>query len=352
MFTLTLPRVYARGAAAPPAARRRRRRSQPAPAAERRAGAAAAPPRGRAPPPAIDDDRDQLAPGARRILDRRGRRALRGDPARPGARARLPVRRRAHGRRRPRAAAQLSPERDPARHQPARPLRPRRARPAEAQSAHPPHPGARASRSPTTRSRRCELRRGRLRAQAGQARAAGRGVPAARGQAHAGACAACWSSRTTRGSARASRQLLGERRRRDHRRRAPPARRSSSCAATTFDCMVHGPQPARPAAATSCSSRWPSRSDVSFPPVIVYTGRSLTRDEEQRLRRYSQLDHHQGRALARAAARRGHAVPAPGRVDAAGRAPADAARRRAIARPRSRAAASSWSRTTCATSSR
>ena len=40
---------------------------------------------------------------------------------------------------------------------------------------------------------------------------------------------------------------------------------------------------------------------------------SLTRDEEQRLRRYSQLDHHQGRALARAAARRGHAVPAPGR---------------------------------------
>ena len=52
----------------------------------------------------------------------------------------------------------------------------------------------------------------------------------------------------------------------------------------------------------------------SSPPVIVYTGRSLSADEEQRLRRYSQLDHHQGRALARAAARRGHAVPAPGRV--------------------------------------
>ena len=73
------------------------------------------------------------------------------------------------------------------------------------------------------------------------------------------------------------------------------------------------------------------QDDVSFPPVIVYTGRSLTRDEEQRLRRFSQLDHHQGRALAGAAARRGHAVPAPGRVRAAGRAPAHAARG---ARPR------------------
>src|SRR5581483_1861327 len=30
------------------------------------------------------------------------------------------------------------------------------------------------------------------------------------------------------------------------------------------------------------------RDDVSFPPVIVYTGRSLSRDEEQRLARLSQ----------------------------------------------------------------
>ena len=29
------------------------------------------------------------------------------------------------------------------------------------------------------------------------------------------------------------------------------------------------------------------QEDVSFPPVIVYTGRALSRDEEQRLRRYS-----------------------------------------------------------------
>ena len=30
-----------------------------------------------------------------------------------------------------------------------------------------------------------------------------------------------------------------------------------------------------------------SQEDISFPPVIVYTGRTLTRDEEQRLGRYS-----------------------------------------------------------------
>jgi CheY-like chemotaxis protein len=33
--------------------------------------------------------------------------------------------------------------------------------------------------------------------------------------------------------------------------------------------------------------RMAQRDDVAFPPVIVYTGRALTVDEEQRLRRYS-----------------------------------------------------------------
>jgi DNA-binding response OmpR family regulator len=33
--------------------------------------------------------------------------------------------------------------------------------------------------------------------------------------------------------------------------------------------------------------RMAETDEVSFPPVIVYTGRSLTRDEEQRLRRFS-----------------------------------------------------------------
>ena len=65
-----------------------------------------------------------------------------------------------------------------------------------------------------------------------------------------------------------------------------------------------------------------------------------------------EVDHHQGRALARAPARRGDAVPAPGGVDPAGRAPAHAEGRARPRGRRSRAAASWWWRTTCATSSR
>ena len=52
---------------------------------------------------------------------------------------------------------------------------------------------------------------------------------------------------------------------------------------------LHG---ARPDAAghdrlRAARAGWRAARACSFPPVIVYTGRSLTRDEEQRLRRYS-----------------------------------------------------------------
>jgi CheY-like chemotaxis protein/signal transduction histidine kinase len=56
--------------------------------------------------------------------------------------------------------------------------------------------------------------------------------------------------------------------------------------ASTFDCMVmdlHLPD----LSGYELLEKMASRDDVSFPPVIVYTGRSLTRDEEQRLRRHS-----------------------------------------------------------------
>ena len=60
---------------------------------------------------------------------------------------------------------------------------------------------------------------------------------------------------------------------------------------------------------------WRERTAYSFPPVIVYTGRSAdAATRSSGCAAISQLDHHQGRALARAAARRGDAVPAPGRV--------------------------------------
>jgi CheY-like chemotaxis protein len=56
--------------------------------------------------------------------------------------------------------------------------------------------------------------------------------------------------------------------------------------ATTFDCMVvdfNLPDYSGYALLEKMSQQ----EDVAFPPVIVYTGRALTREEEQRLRRYS-----------------------------------------------------------------
>ncbi|SEU09529.1 response regulator [Stigmatella erecta] len=54
----------------------------------------------------------------------------------------------------------------------------------------------------------------------------------------------------------------------------------------TFDCMVldlHLPD----LSGYELLEKMAQQEDVSFPPVIVYTGHSLTRDEEQRLRRFS-----------------------------------------------------------------
>ncbi|TMB19734.1 MAG: response regulator, partial [Deltaproteobacteria bacterium] len=56
--------------------------------------------------------------------------------------------------------------------------------------------------------------------------------------------------------------------------------------AVTFDCMVvdlNLPD----LSGYQLLERMAAQEDVSFPPVIVYTGRSLERDEEQRLRRFS-----------------------------------------------------------------
>ncbi|MET0656829.1 MAG: response regulator, partial [Steroidobacteraceae bacterium] len=56
--------------------------------------------------------------------------------------------------------------------------------------------------------------------------------------------------------------------------------------AATFDCMVidlNLPD----LSGYELLEKMADAEDVSFPPVIVYTGRSLTRDEEQRLRRFS-----------------------------------------------------------------
>jgi len=54
----------------------------------------------------------------------------------------------------------------------------------------------------------------------------------------------------------------------------------------TFDCMVMDLN-LPDLSGYELLERMAGQEDVSFPPVIVYTGRSLTRDEEQRLRRFS-----------------------------------------------------------------
>jgi signal transduction histidine kinase/CheY-like chemotaxis protein/CHASE3 domain sensor protein len=55
---------------------------------------------------------------------------------------------------------------------------------------------------------------------------------------------------------------------------------------TTFDCVVMDLN-LPDLSGYELLERMAEQDDVSFPPVIVYTGRSLSRDEEQRLRRFS-----------------------------------------------------------------
>ena len=213
---------------------------------------------------------------------------LRRDPARPGARAGLPVRRR---RTRPTTAwrrpLQLPAERDPARHEPARPLR------AWACSTSSSATRARAtsrctsSRSPTTRTRRSSCG------------AVGYALKPVKREQLVEAFQQL-EAKLSQGMRRvlvveddarqreSIRQLLANARRGDHRRGDRRARRSRELQRAHL--RLHGAwtSTCRTSAATSCSSRWPSRTTCAFPPVIVYTGRSLTRDEEQRLRRFSQ----------------------------------------------------------------
>jgi CheY-like chemotaxis protein/CHASE3 domain sensor protein len=57
-------------------------------------------------------------------------------------------------------------------------------------------------------------------------------------------------------------------------------------AAATFDCMVIDLK-LPDLSGYELLEKMAAQEDVAFPPVIVYTGRSLSRDEEQRLRRFS-----------------------------------------------------------------
>jgi CheY-like chemotaxis protein len=79
-------------------------------------------------------------------------------------------------------------------------------------------------------------------------------------------------------------------------------RRRGPRAASGVDLRLpgHGPEPAGSERLRAAGADGRA-GGVSFPPVIVYTGRSMTGDEEQRLRPVLEVDHHQGRALTRSA---------------------------------------------------
>ena len=102
--------------------------------------------------------------------------------------------------------------------------------------------------------------------------------------------------------------------------------------ASTFDCMVMDLN-LPDLSGYELLEQMADQEGVSFPPVIVYTGRSLTARRGTAAASVLEVDHHQGRPLAGAPARRSDAVPAPGRVDVAARepAPAEGARSRDLA---------------------
>ena len=98
----------------------------------------------------------------------RRRHAFRRHPARPVARARLPVHRHTQRGRWSRSRRRLSAERDPARHEPARRFRPLGARPVEERRRDAAHPGARCVGG-RLQPRGARARRDRLRVEAREA---------------------------------------------------------------------------------------------------------------------------------------------------------------------------------------
>ncbi len=85
----------------------------------------------------------------------------------------------------------------------------------------------------------------------------------------------------------------------------------------TFDCMVL--DLSLPDASGFALLETLSQEGMhSFPPVIVYTGRVLSSEEETEAAPLLEVDHHQGRKIPRTLARRSDPLPAPGRLRTTG----------------------------------
>ena len=119
---------------------------------------------------------------------------------------------------------------------------------------------------------------------------------------------------------------------------------------TVFDCMIIDLK-LPDMDGSELLERMAKEDICSFPPVIVYTGRNLTRDEEAALLKYSRLDHHQGaRSPERACSTRSPCSRTRSSRHAAGA--AEDAEKRAQPREGLRGPHDPrWWTTTCATSS-
>ena len=223
----------------------------------------------------MDDDRERLTRRARGgILIVEDDPRFRRDPARPGARAGLPVRRDALRRTtRWRPRSRCRPDADHSRHEPARPFGARRC--STSSSATPRRVTSRctSSRSPTSARKRSSRGAVGYALKPVKREQLVDGLPSTRS---AGCRTGVRRVLVVEDDAASAREHApAARRTAMSRSSASPPPREALDAAPEHTLRLHGagPESARPAAATSCSRRWRERRTCSFPPVIVYTGR-------------------------------------------------------------------------------
>ncbi len=270
----------------------------------------------------VADDRDADPGGRPGRPDRRGRGRLRPHRARDGARAGLQGHRRPPRRHRPRARPRVPARRDRARHRPARAGRLDRARAAEAAAADAAHPGAHRlggrgapARPPRRRGRR--LREARLEGAARARRSRGIESFIERGVRNL----LVVEDDDTERSAIVELVGGGD----DVEVTAVGSSEEALAALEETPLRLHGP---RPEAAEALGVR-PAREGEGGRPLPRPAGDRLhrARPDPQGGAAAAPLrggDRRQGRPLARAAARRDGALPAPGRVEAARGEAADA----------------------------
>ena len=253
---------------------------------------------------------------------RRRRSALRRHPVRPRARSRLRLCRRLVDRRGHGAGARSCAHRHPARRRPARRLGVDAARPVEAQPRYAAHPRPHGV-GERLHAHGHAVRRDRVRAQAGAARGARDGHPRARVTDHRTPQAR--AGRRRRRAAAREHPPVADHRRRDDRRRRVGHRGAG--APGVDELRLRGARPEPAGRQRLRRARDDERERTALLPAgdHLHGAGTLARRGGSAATLLA-IGHHQGRAVARAPARRGDAVPAPGGVAPATRGAAAVAR--------------------------